>query len=65
MYRAREYNEILKELQDLSNSDLSKIEGTFSHDILSSNSLEFAKLELEIAAAYRNNFGDTASAEYL
>lgn len=65
MYVGRTYEEILSELQDLSNSTLAKTEGTFSHDILSSNSLEFAKLELEIAAAYKNSFGDTCESTYL
>lgn len=65
MYVGRTYEEILSELQELSQSDLSKIEGTFSWDCLSSNSLEFAKLELEIAAAYKNSFGSTCENEYL
>ena len=47
MYEAREQPEILKELQDNSATDASKFEGTFEYDMFASNSIEFAKQEVE------------------
>ena len=41
------------------------IEGTFAFDILSSNAIEFGKMEVELAEAYKNAFADTAAVEYL
>lgn len=49
----RTQEEILAELQDWSQVDASKIEGTFEWDVLSSNAIEFAKMEIELSEAYR------------
>jgi len=49
MYKAREQKEILQELQEWSESPLSTFEGTFEYDVLSSNSLEFEKFEVDKA----------------
>lgn len=65
MYVARTQEEILKELQGWSNSAESRVEGTFSQDIFATNAIEFQKVELELAEAYRESFGDTATKEYL
>ena len=63
MYKARSYAEILSELKTLYGSEI--IEGTFAFDILSSNAIEFGKMEVELAEAYKNAFADTAAVEYL
>lgn len=63
MYVAREYDEILKELQTQSANPESKIEGTFGYDMLSANAIEFSKVESEIAQAYVDFF--TPTDEYL
>ena len=65
MYRAREQKDILREMQDWSNTSASKIEGTFEYDMLAANSIEFAKVEVELEEAYRQSFGTTATGEYL
>mgnify|MGYP000866193715 CR=1 FL=1 len=39
MYRAREQKDILREMQDWSNTPTSKIEGTFEYDMLAANSV--------------------------
>ena len=65
MYRAREQKDILREMQDWSNTPASKIEGTFEYDMLAANSIEFAKVEVELEEAYRQSFGTTATGEYL
>ena len=65
MYEAREQTEILKELQAWSTSSLSNFEGTFEYDVLSSNSIEFAKTEVELEQAYKAAFADTSWGEYL
>ena len=60
MYKAREQEEILEELQEQSESLLSNFEGTFEYDVLSSNSIEFEKLEVEIEQLYKAAFADTS-----
>ena len=65
MYNAREQEDILAELQDASTTPASKIEGTFENDVLASNSIEFAKVEVELEQAYKAAFGSTAWGEYL
>ena len=65
MYTARTQEEILSELQSWSEVDASHIEGTFEYDVLSSNAIEFAKIEAELAEAYNAAFGHTAWDEYL
>ena len=65
MYEAREQTDILTELQAASKVDASKIEGTFEYDVLASNSIEFAKLEVELEQAYKAAFADTSWGEYL
>ena len=39
MYRAREQKDILREMQDWSNTPASKIEGMFEYDMLAANSV--------------------------
>ena len=65
MYNAREQEDILTELQDASTTPASKIEGTFENDVRASNSIEFAKVEVELEQAYKAAFGSTAWGEYL
>ena len=65
MYRAREQADILRDLQERSETPASKIEGTFEYDVLASNSIEFGKVEVELEEAYRQSFGATATDEYL
>lgn len=65
MYTAREQADILKELQDASEIEASKIEGTFENDVLASNSLEFQKIEVELEQAYKAAFAETSWGEYL
>lgn len=65
MYEAREQPEILKELQDNSTTDASKFEGTFEYDMFSSNSIEFAKQEVEREQMYKAAFAETSWGEYL
>ena len=65
MYRAREQADILRDLQERSETPASKIEGTFEYDVLASNSIEFGKVEVELEEAYRQSFGTTATGEYL
>ena len=43
----------------------SKIEGCFEYDVLASNSVEFQKVEVEMAEMHRSAFGMTAWDEYL
>lgn len=61
MYEARTQEEILRELQENSDSPQSKFEGTFEYDVLASNSIEFAKVEVELEQAYKASFADTAA----
>lgn len=65
MYTARKQSAILTELQDASEIEASKIEGTFENDVLASNSLEFEKVEVELEQAYKAAFAQTAWGEYL
>lgn len=65
MYEAREQGDILQELQAASGTPTSKIEGTFENDVLASNSLEFAKMEVELEQAYKAAFAETSWGEYL
>ena len=65
MYEAREQEDILAELQEASRTPASKIEGTFENDMLASNSIEFAKLEVEMAHAYKAAFAETSWGDYL
>jgi uncharacterized phage protein gp47/JayE len=65
MYSAREQVEILAELQDNSKTAASKFEGTFEYDVFSSNSIEFAKTEVELEQLYKAAFADTSWGDYL
>lgn len=65
MYKARDQNSILKELQDWSELDISRVEGTFENDVLASNSIEFSKTEIELEQLCKAAFGDTAWDEFL
>ena len=65
MYEAREQDEILTELQQNVGNDASSYEGTFTYDVLASNSIEFAKQEVEREQAYKAGFAQTAWGEYL
>lgn len=65
LYKTRTQEEILAELQDLTESPASVIEGTFNYDVLSSNAIEFAKFSLELSEVYRNSFLHTCTDEYL
>ena len=65
MYTAREQADILKELQEQSAVDASKIEGTFEYDVFASNAFEFAKTEVELEQALKAAFADTSWGEYL
>lgn len=65
MYKAREQADILKELQELSNTTVSKVEGTFENDVFASNSIEFYKTEIELEQLYNIAFADTSAGEYL
>ena len=65
MYEAREQPDILKELQDNSTTDASKFEGTFEYDMFASNSIEFAKQEVEREQMYKAAFAETSWGEYL
>lgn len=47
---------------------MAKVEGTFEYDALAANSIEFAKVEVELEQAYKASFADTAAevgSEYL
>lgn len=65
MYSAREQADILEELQIKSTTAASKFEGTFEYDIFSSNSIEFAKAEVELEQLYKAAFADTSWGDYL
>lgn len=65
MYEAREQMDILKELQGYSQVEASKIEGTFEYDVLASNSIEFAKSDVELEQLYKAVFADTSWGEFL
>lgn len=65
MYEARTQEAILQEMQLDSRADAGKFEGTFQYDALASNSIEVAKLEVELEQAYKAAFADTSWGEYL
>lgn len=65
MYEAMEQEDILAELQSESETSATKIEGTFEYDMLASNSIEFAKTEVELEQLYKACFADTSWGEYL
>lgn len=65
MYEAREQDDILTELRSESETSATKIEGTFEYDMLASNSIEFAKTEVELEQLYKASFADTSWGEYL
>ena len=65
MYEAREQDAILKELQTESTTEATKIEGTYEYDMLATNSIEFAKTEVELEQLYKAAFADTSWGEYL
>ena len=65
MYVSRTQESILKELQNWSMLDESKVTGTFSYDVFATNAIEFQKAELELEELYQAAFGDTSWGEYL
>ena len=65
MYEAREQSNILTELQQNVGSDASSYEGTFTYDVLASNSIEFSKEEVELEQAYKASFARSSWGEYL
>ncbi len=65
MYEARSQEDILQELQNQSKSVQANFEGTFEYDVLASNSIEFAKMEVELEKMYEAAFADTSYGDYL
>lgn len=65
MYEAESQDTILKRLQQNTGSRVSSYEGTFAYDVLASNSIEFAKQEVEREEMYKAAFAETASGDYL
>lgn len=65
MYEAESQDAILKRLQQNTGSQVSTYEGTFAYDVLASNSIEFAKQEVEREEMYKAAFAETASGDYL
>jgi uncharacterized phage protein gp47/JayE len=65
MYEAREQSEILTELQQNVGADVSSYEGTFTHDVLAANSIEFAKEEVELEQVYKVAFARSSWGDYL
>lgn len=65
MYEAENQEDILKRLQQNTGSQVSSFEGTFAYDVLASNSIEFAKQEVEREKMYKSAFAETASGDYL
>lgn len=65
MYKARDQDEILQELQENADAAVSSYEGTFVYDAFASDSIEFAKQEVEREEAYKAMFARTAKGEYL
>lgn len=65
MYKARGQKEILQELINNSKAKTGIFEGTFQYDALSSNSIEFAKVEVELEELNKVAFADTSYGEYL
>ena len=65
MYKAREQKDILQELINSSKAKTGLFEGTFQYDALASNSIEFAKVEVELEELNKVAFADTSYGEYL
>lgn len=65
MYKARDQKEILQEMINSSKAKTGLFEGTFQYDALSSNSIEFAKVEVELEELNKVAFADTSYGEYL
>ncbi len=65
MYEAESQETILKRLQQDTGDRVSTYEGTFANDVLSSNSIEFYKQEVEREEMYKSAFAETASGDYL
>ena len=65
MYEAESQDVILKRLQQNTGSQVNTYEGTFAYDVLASNSIEFAKQEVEREEMYKSAFAETASGDYL
>lgn len=64
-FESRTQEEILKELQDWSETAAAKFEGTFEYDVFSSNAIEFQKIELELEEVYQASFGHLSWGDYL
>ena len=65
MYKAREQKDILQEMINSSKAKTGLFEGTFQYDALASNSIEFAKVEVELEELNKVAFADTSHGEYL
>lgn len=65
MYEAESQETILKRLQQDTGDRVSTYEGTFANDVLSSNSVEFYKQEVEREEMYKSAFAETATGDYL
>lgn len=65
MYKAREQKDILQEMINSSKAKTGLFEGTFQYDALASNSIEFAKAEVELEELNKVAFADTSYGEYL
>lgn len=60
MYKARAQKEILQEMINNSKAQTGLFEGTFQYDSLASNSIEIAKVEVELEQLYKYAFADTS-----
>lgn len=65
LYEARGQKDILSVMLKDSKAKTGVFEGTFQYDSLASNSIEFAKVELELEQLYKATFADTSWGEYL
>lgn len=65
MYKARDQKDILQEMINSSRAKTGLFEGTFQYDALASNSIEFAKAEVELEELNKVAFADTSYNEYL
>ena len=65
MYKARDQKDILQEMINSSRAKTGLFEGTFQYDALASNSIEFAKAEVELEELNKVAFADTSYGEYL
>lgn len=65
MYKAREQQEILQEMINNSKAKTGLFEGTFQYDSLASNSIELAKVEVEIEQVDKMGFVETTWGEHL